>query len=359
MPTDEQFRIIAAITVKLAQLGHEVIFVEPITTGPLITTFRFAPKAATKVNQIVNCSQDLALALSAEDIVIRRLPGEAVIGVSVPNTERQPVLWRDLLASPAPFDTTPIPLNFGVDSQGRPFREDLTKLPHLLVAGSTDGGKSTLINGMIAALMYWRQPSQVQFILSDTKRVEFGKFKGSPYLLCDPLKTMYETWEQMDWLIDEVERRLKTLESWRCQKIADYHQRNPQHTMPYIVFVVDELYHILGGTKRGESKIGTDKLTRIAGESRAAGIHCVVGTQRPSVDVVSGSIKANFPARLTFRLPSETDSRTIIGCGGAEHLLARGDMLYCSPNHPATRRLHSGFASQEDIRQCLAYAVVG
>lgn len=350
MLSDEQKQIVMCISVKLAQLGHEVTWQEPITTGPLITTYRFMPRAAAKVAQISNCADDLALALHVDDVVVRRLPGEGVIGVSVPNKERKTVMWRDLL-SPPPADMR-IPLNLGVDSQGHQFREDLTKLPHLLITGSTEGGKSTLMHCLIASLMLWRDPSQIQFLLSDTKKVEFGHFDGSPHLLNKTSKTMYETWEQMDWLIEEVDRRLRMLEKAGVRNIAAFKDRGG--TLPYIVFVIDELFHVLGGGERGESKVPTGKLSRIVSESRAAGIHVISGTQRSSVDVVSGSIKANFPARLTFRLPTQTDSRTVIGHSGAEHLLARGDMLYSSPNHPATRRLHSGYASPDDITQCVA-----
>lgn len=353
--TDPQKQIVMAIAIKLAQLGHEVTFVEPVTEGPLITTYRFVPKAAAKVAQIAACAPDIALALHVEDVVVRRLPGEGAVGISVPNVERKPVLWRDLLASPDAGSA--LPLNFGVNSEGKPYREDLAKLPHLLITGSTDGGKSVLLRSLIASLMLWRNPNEVQFLLSDCKRVEFGHFIGAPHLLFEPCKTMYETWERMDWLLAEVDRRLRILECWQERNIADYNKRNPDGRLPYIVFVVDELFKVLSaGDKRGEAKIGSQKLSRIVSESRAAGIHVIAATQRSSVDVITGSIKANFPARLTFRLPSQEDSRTIIGHSGAEHLLARGDMFYCSPNHPATLRLHSGYATTEDIRWCVANA---
>ena len=346
-PTDTQKQTIMHIVVKLSQLGHEVTFVDPITVGPLITTYRFMPKAAAKVAQIVSCADDLALALQVDDVLVRRLPGEGSIGISVPNSARTPV---------PPLADTMLPLNFGVDSEGKPFRDDLTKLPHLLIAGSTNGGKSVLLHSLIASLMLWRSPEQVQFVLSDTKNVEFGHFIGSPHLLFEPATTMYQTWERLDWIIDEIDRRLQILGSWQARNIADYHKINPQHKMPYIVLVIDELADILGGEKRGESKIAGAKLGHIVQKSRAAGVHVCSATQRSSVDIVSGSIKNNFPARLTFRLPSQADSRTVIGCGGAEHLLAQGDMLYSSPNHPALRRLHSGYASTEDIKQCVRFA---
>lgn len=350
-PTDDQLRFITAITLKLAQLGLEVSFVEPITSGPIVTTYRFSPKAAAKVAQIVACADDLALALHVEDVLVRRLPGEGVIGINVPNLQRGSVLWRQLCQPPD--NKLLLPLNLGVDIEGKPYRDDLTKLPHLLITGSTDGGKSTLMHCLIASLMLWRSPEQVQFVLSDTKKVEFGHFIGSPHLLFDPSKTMYETWERLDWIIEEVDRRLRLLERAGVRNIAAFNAVTLQ--LPYIIIVIDELFHVLGGDKRGEHKIATGKLARIVSESRAAGIHVIGGTQRSSVDIVSGGIKTNFPARLTFRLPSPEDSRTIIGHSGAEHLLSKGDMLYYSPNHPATQRLHSGYASTEDVKQCVEF----
>lgn len=358
MPTDTQFKTIAAITMKLAQLGLEVSFVEPITTGPLITTYRFAPRSASKVSQITACAQDLALTLACEDVLVRRLPGEAVIGVSVPNAERTVVMWRDTLASP---DTAMlVPMNLGVDSEGRQYRDDLTKCPHLLIAGSTNSGKSVLLHSIIASAMYWRSADEVQFVLSDTKNVEFGHFVGAPHLLFEPATTMYRTWELMDWLIDEMERRLAIIGRAGCRNILGYStptilgQRGP--LMPYIVFVIDELADILGGDKRGEAKIANAKLGRIVQKSRAAGVHVIAATQRPSVNVVAGSIKSNFPARLTFKLPSDVDSRTVINASGADHLLAQGDMLYSGPSATGLKRLHAAYATIDDIKQCVDVA---
>jgi S-DNA-T family DNA segregation ATPase FtsK/SpoIIIE len=356
-PTDIQFATIAAITIKLAQLGLEVSFQEPITTGPLITTYRFLPRCAAKVSQITSCSADLAIALSAEDVLVRRLPGEGVIGVSVPNKERKLVLWRDTLAQP--FNSMLIPLNLGVDAEGRLYRDDLAKTPHLLVAGTTGSGKSTCIVSMLASLMYWRSSDQVQFVLSDTKNVEFGHFIGAPHLLFEPATTMYQTWERMDWLIDEMDRRLQIIGRAGCRNIVEYSALSPPahfHTMPYIVLVIDELCDVLGGQQRGEGKIADSKLGRIVQKSRAAGVHVLASTQRPSVNIVTGSIKANFPGRLTFRLPSEADSRTVIGCSGAEHLLTRGDMLYSGPASASLTRLHSAYTDINDIKQCVSIA---
>jgi S-DNA-T family DNA segregation ATPase FtsK/SpoIIIE len=361
MPNDEQLKTITAITLKLAQLGLEVSFVEPITVGPIITTYRFTPRSASKVSQITGCAQDLALTLAVEDVLVRRLAGEAVIGVSVPNKTRTSVNWRDTLGEPDP--SMLIPLNLGVDSEGKRYVDDLTKCPHLLIAGTTGSGKSTELHAITASLLYWRSPEQVQLLLSDTKNVEFGHFIGAPHLLYEPATTMYRTWELMDWLIDEMDRRLKIIGRIGCRNIVDYNgfcgistSHNTPAKLSYIVLIIDELADVLGGDKRGEAKIANAKLGRIVQKSRAAGVHVIAATQRPSVNVVSGSIKANFPARLSFRLPSEADSRTVLSESGAEHLLSQGDMLYNGGSQPTIKRLHASYATIDDIRQCVSVA---
>jgi S-DNA-T family DNA segregation ATPase FtsK/SpoIIIE len=261
-------------------------------------------------------------------------------------------MWRDTLAMPP--EQNILPLNLGVDSEGRLFRDDFTKCPHLLVGGSTGGGKSIWLTGVIASLMYWRSPQQVQFILSDTKTVEFTNFVGSPHITGTIAHTMYETWDKMDWIIDKMEERLVMLGKAGYRDVAAYNSRNLTQQLPYYVLVIDELFDILGGSERGEGKIATDKLARIVAKSRAAGCHVLAATQRSSVDVVSGRVKTNFPSRLTFRLPNESDSRTIINIGGAEHLMPWGDMLYTGPASTAVKRLHSAFTELSDVQQAVA-----
>src|SRR5579859_523398 len=196
--TDDQKHTTMHIVLKLAQLGHEVTFIEPVTTGPLITTFRFLPKQAAKVSQIVGLSEDLALALAVEDVTIRRLPGEAAIGISVPNATRIIPMWRDHLTSPGALH---VPLLLGVDSQGKRFVEDLTQLPHLLIAGSTGGGKSVLERALIASLCYWHTRDEIQLVLSDTKMIEFGIFDGDSHLWRPRTTSTIQTCEYMDDLI--------------------------------------------------------------------------------------------------------------------------------------------------------------
>ena len=367
-PTPDQTLTITRIVVKLASLGHEVTWAEPITVGPLVTTYRFQPKAQSKVSAIVGLTQDLALVLGVNDVMIQRLPGEHYIGVTVPNAERHVVLWRDTLGdarsagltSPAPsvgLDSLSVPVNFGVDAEGRLFRDDLTRMPHLLIAGSTDSGKSTLLSSIIASIIYWRSPEDVELLLSDTKAVEFGAFTGAPHLRCDPMTTTYQTLEKMDGLTKEIDARLARLAKFGYQNIGQFKAAG-LNNMPYIVLVIDELADFFPEDDRAQCRVSGAKLGRIVQKSRATGIHVIAATQRPSVNVVSGSIKANFPARLSFRLPSETDSRTVLGQGGAEHLLSRGDMLFLSPSRPALLRLHSALADQRDIRAAVEDATL-
>ena len=367
-PTDEQLAIIAQISVKLAALGHELKWREPISVGPLVTTFRFEPKGVARVRQIEGLSSDIALALSVEDVLIQRIPGEAVIGITVPNKTRSVPLWRNIVGSVHSVNTSDavdvdavgvakLPLLMGVDVMGHPFIDDLTTLPHLLIAGSTGGGKSVFLRSILATLMFTRSPDEVQMILSDTKQVEFGMFTGDPHLMFDPSTSVYQTLERMEYVIDLVDQRLRECATAHVQNVHEYNQRfmlnDTKRRLPYIVLVIDELADMVTSEKKGESKLAEAKLSKIVQKSRAAGVYVIAATQRSSVDVVAGNIKANFPARLSFRLPAEHDSRTVLGQGGAEHLLTRGDMLYNSPNRQALLRLHSALASTDDLRACV------
>jgi len=354
-PTDIQKTVITTIVTKLAALGHVVTWHEPISSGPLITTYRFLPKNSSRVAQIASLSSDIALALSVEDVMIQRIAGEAYIGVSVPNATRELVLWRNLLSPPP--SAVAIPLNFGVDQYGHPYIDDLVTLPHLLIAGSTGSGKSVFLRSIIASAMFWRSPSQLQFILSDTKLVELGIFTGASHMtFLEPATSALATCERMDWLIEETERRLRLFETEKVHNLHEHNQRfghQLRSLIPYIVLIIDEVADIFPEDDRAQSKISSAKLGKIVQKSRASGIHVIAATQRPSVNIVSGSIKSNFPARISFRLPSETDSRTVLGSGGAEHLLSRGDMFFSSPSRPSLLRLHSAFATDDDIKYCI------
>lgn len=372
---EQHLAVLATLQVKLASLGVEGDFLPQVSEGPVVTLYRFIPKNATRVTLVERVAPDLAIALGAECVQVKRLPGEYAIGIYVPNKEKKLVLFRDAVGHV--WDAfhnkkQRIPLLFGIDHMGSFVVEDLPLLPHLLVAGATGSGKSTFLNSILAALIYTIPADKLKLVLSDVKQVEFTNFIGAPHLLFPVSTSIPETLEQMEWLMDEVNRRLSVLAKASCQNIIQYNAIESRH-MPYILFVIDELAEILmdksneeqevpdgkGGTKiklipRG--KLAEYRLGIIAQKARATGVHIIGATQRPSVKVVEGNIKANFPARVSFRLPSEADSRTILNTSGAEQLLAQGDMLYISPNSPAIRRLHAPLASVEDIRAAVDVA---
>lgn len=352
--SDEQQETIAKLTIKTIELGFSVKFVPPIQVGPIVSIYKFLPMNSTRVSTLENLASDYAVALGVEDVLCKRMPGESAVGVFVPNRERKFIDFKETVKNVwAVANVARVPLNFGVDVRGVPFIEDLSTLPHLLIAGSTGSGKSTLLSSILASIIYCCPPDKIQFILSDTKNVEFGHFVGAPHLLFEPATSVYQTLERLDWVIDEMSNRLKLIGKAGMRNIFEYNfSVPPRNILSYIVIIIDELADLMmfKGEKRGESKIAQDKISTIVQKSRASGIYFIAATQRPSVNVVAGSIKANFPARLSFRLPSESDSRCVISTGGAEHLLAQGDMLYVSPNRPGLVRLHAPYAKIEDIR---------
>jgi S-DNA-T family DNA segregation ATPase FtsK/SpoIIIE len=372
---ERHLAVLAVLQVKLQSLGVEGHFLPSVSEGPVVTLYRFQPQNSTRVTLVERVAPDLAIALGAECVQVKRLPGEMAIGIYVPNKEKHPVLFRDSVRHV--WDAynnrkQHIPILFGIDFMGNFVVEDLPLLPHLLVAGSTNSGKSTLLNSILAGLIYTVPPDRLKLVLSDVKQVEFTNFAGTPHLLYPISTNIPETLEHLQWINDEINRRLALLAKASCQNILQYNSRFTTQ-LPYILFVIDELAEILldksneeqeipdgkGGTKIklvARGKLAEHRLGLIAQKARATGVHIIAATQRPSVKVVEGNIKANFPARVSFRLPSEADSRTILNTSGAEQLLAQGDMLYVSPNSPAIRRLHAPLASIEDIRAAVDVA---
>ena len=352
---------------KLTELGLNVRPSDTVSEGPILTIYRVIPFGSTKVSHIEAISADLAIALGVEDVVVKRIPGEAAVSLFIPNKDRRWVDWKLEIGGVATIVKAmkpKVPLFLGVDHLGRYVIEDLTLFPHLLIAGSTGGGKSTLTTSLIGTLAWLYKPNEVRFALSDTKGVEFGHFIGLPHLLFDPATNIYRTLEQMDWLIEEMERRLHLCSKAQVHNIIEYNERFTTTTLPYVVFLIDELADLLlDSRKEGDEgkgptlgKIAHGKLFKLAQKARATGIHVIASTQRPSVKLVDGDVKANFPARLSFRLPSEADSRTVLGTSGAEHLLARGDMLFISPNKPGISRVHAPKSEVEDVKACVEYA---
>lgn len=370
--SSEHLAVLATLAVKLASLGVEGDFEPNVSEGPVVTLYRFVPKNATRVTLVERVAPDLAIALGAECVQVKRLPGEYAIGIYVPNKEKKLILFRDSIGPvwDAFYNRKHrIPLLFGIDHMGQIVVEDLPLLPHLLIAGATGSGKSTFLNSILAGLIYTVPPTRLKLVLSDVKQVEFTNFIGAPHLLYPVSTSIPDTLEQMEWLCDEINKRLGILVKASCQNIIQYNSLETRAQLPYVLFVIDELTEILmdqskemyidesGKEKyRTRGKLAEHRLGLIAQKARATGIHIIAATQRPSVKVVEGNIKANFPARVSFRLPSEADSRTILGTSGAEQLLSQGDMLYISPNTPAIRRLHAPLASIEDIRAAVDMA---
>lgn len=372
----EQVATIIAITHKLVSLGLTADFVEPISVGPIVSVYRFQPRGSTKVSHMEGLSADFAIALGAEDIVVKRMPGESAVGIFVPNKHRQDLWWKNHATATDPTKYR-VGLLLGTDYLGRLAIEDLTTLPHLLVAGSTGGGKSTLLNSIIASIILNYNPDDVQLVLADIKEgVEFTQFTGAPHLRSNIATSIDLTHIRMDELISEMERRYQLYAKAGAKNILEYNavRQGSKARLPYVAFIIDEFADLLSDRRRIEDPEASDpdpdkkprtafagalasrKLSKLAAKARASGIHIIAATQRPSAKLLEGDIKSNFPARLAFRLPSQTDSRVVLDTGGAEHLLTRGDMLFINPNKPGLSRIHAPLATLPDIQAALEYA---
>lgn len=364
--TPDQIQVLAKLQVKLSSLKIDGHFLPEVSVGPIVTLYRFVPTNSTKVSHVENLSDDMAISLGVESVQIQRIPQENAIGIYVPNKVKKLLEFKESVGA-VWTSKAKLPLLLGMDHTGSTVVEDLCTLPHLLIAGSTGGGKSTLLNSMISSLMYCKSPSDLKLVLCDTKQVEFTHFAKAPHLLFPVAITVRDVINQLEILVDEIDKRLASMAKHSCQNITQYHERFKMHGMPYIISVIDELADPLQDETREEDEDGKrvgksygkqaeHLLGKIVQKARATGIHVIAATQRTSVKVVEGNIKANFPARITFRLPSEIDSRTILGTRGAESLLSQGDMLYTSPNYPSIRRIHAPYASIEDIKVAVEMA---
>jgi S-DNA-T family DNA segregation ATPase FtsK/SpoIIIE len=361
--TPDQLGTIAKLQLKLSNLKIDGHFLPEVSVGPIVTLYKFLPSNMTRVSHIENLADDMAISLGVEAVQISRLHDS--IGIFVPNKERKVLEFKESVGA-VWTSKAKLPILLGMDHLGKTVVEDLTMLPHLLIAGSTGGGKSTLLNSIISSLMYCKSPSELKLVLCDTKQVEFTHFQKAPHLLYPVATTVKDVIYNLSDLVSDIDTRLGTLAKHSCQNIAQYHERFSSR-MPYIILIIDELADILQDQTR-EYDQTTEKLGKAFGKqaeyllgkivqkARATGIHVIAATQRTSVKVVEGNIKANFPARITFRLPAEQDSRTILGCSGAEYLLAQGDMLFLSPNSPSIRRIHAPYARIEDIKAAVEMA---
>lgn len=333
------------------QFGIEVEMGE-IKIGPTVTQFSLRPAEGVKLTRIVSLQNDLALALAAHPIRIEApIPGKSLVGIEVPNQSVALVSLREILES-KPFKNRPTDLTvaIGKDVAGKCWVMPIEKMPHMLVAGATGSGKSVCLNTMIVSLLYQNGPDDVKFIMVDPKRVELAAYAGLPHLLVPPIMKVEETVNALKWTVREMERRLDVLSKFGARDIQSYNTR-AEAKMPKIVVVIDELADLMtSSTHEVEAAI-----VRIAQMARATGIHLILATQRPSVDVITGLIKANIPCRIAFAVASLTDSRTILDSSGAEKLLGRGDMLFSSAEMSKPKRLQGAFLSEKEIKRVVEF----
>ena len=329
---------------------HIPVTMGDVSVGPTVTQYTFKPSEGVKLAKITGLSNDLALALAAHPIRIEApIPGKSLVGVEVPNEVKAVVTLRELLKSREYKEReSNLMVALGEDVSGKPWLYDITKMPHLLVAGATNSGKSVCLNTMIVSLLYQNTPDELRFIMVDPKRVELPAYDGIPYLLTPVITDVDKTVNALKWCLKEMDRRYETLQKKHKKNIQSYNEV-VKDKMPYIVFVIDELADLMViAAKEIEAAI-----IRLAQMARAVGIHLILATQRPSVDVITGLIKANMPSRIAFSVASGTDSRTILDSLGAEKLLGRGDMLFATAEISKPVRIQGAYVSDEDIKKII------
>ncbi|MGH9768270.1 MAG: DNA translocase FtsK [Blastocatellia bacterium] len=336
--------------------------VKQISPGPVVTTFEFKPDPGVKYSRITSLVDDLCLALKAESVRIDRIPGKSTVGIEVPNSNREMIRLREVLESKKFHESkSKLTLALGKTIDGSNYVADLAKMPHLLISGATGAGKSVALNTILASLLYKSAPDEVKLILIDPKRLELGLYADIPHLLApivtDPKRASYA----LKWAVAEMEGRYRHLASFGVRNIDQYNAEvnaNPKRgsgsegeeeikTLPYIVVIIDELADLMMVSARDVE----ESITRLAQMARAVGIHLVLATQRPSVDVITGLIKANFPSRISFRVSSKVDSRTILDTNGAEQLLGQGDMLFLPPGTSRLVRVHGAYVDEKEVKR--------
>jgi S-DNA-T family DNA segregation ATPase FtsK/SpoIIIE len=335
-----------------------------INPGPMVTTYEFKPEAGVKYSRVTGLADDLCLAMRAESILIERMAGKSTVGIQVPNHERETIHLRDVLESETFTKAkSRLTLAMGKDINGRIVTADLNVMPHVLIAGSTGSGKSVAINAMIMSLLFRTTPAQVRLILVDPKRVELGMYEGIPHLFTPIITEPKLAANALRNAVREMERRLKLLASRSVRNIDQYNKLfegvmpslfdddQNEEPLPYIVIIIDELADLMMLDRANVE----ESITRLAQMARAVGIHLVLATQRPSVDVITGLIKANIPTRISFRLATKVDSRTILDTNGAEALLGRGDMLFLPPGTSRLMRLHAPYVSEKETAAVVAF----
>ncbi len=376
---------------KLSDFGVEGRVVE-VMPGPVITMYELEPAPGVKINKIVNLSDDLALALMAPSIrILAPIPGKSVIGIEIPNLKREHVFLKEVLDNDSFSESSfRLPIALGVNFVGTPVVADLTKMPHLLIAGTTGSGKSVALNAMICSILFKAQPDDVKFLMIDPKRLELSSYEGIPHLMHPVVVDPKKASQVLRWTVEEMERRYRILNDLKAKSIDAYNElllkglksktvlalpkKNIEsdletetiaditvtdkveheitHTkLPYIIVIIDELADLMMVAPRDVE----ESLTRLAQMARAAGIHLIIATQRPSVDVITGLIKANFPTRISFQVSSKIDSRTIIDQQGAEKLLGAGDMLFIPPGTSKLSRIHGAYVSDKEISRIVDF----
>ena len=339
-----------------------------IHPGPVVTTYEFKPDAGVKYSKITGLMDDLCLAMKAESVLIDRIPGKSTVGIQIPNANREAISLRELLESDIfRRSASRLTIALGKTIHGEGFISDLATMPHLLIAGSTGAGKSVSVNAMISSILFRATPDDVRFIMVDPKRLELGMYEGIPHLLTPVVVDPKLAANALRWAVREMEERYKTLAAFGVRNIEQYNRNikamlaesktgTDEHgkeitTLPFIVVIIDELADLMmvAGNEVEES------ICRLAQMARAVGIHLILATQRPSVDVITGLIKANLPARISFRVSSRIDSRTILDSGGAEQLLGKGDMLYLPPASSRFVRVHGPYISEQESARLASF----
>ena len=340
-----------------------------ILPGPVVTTYEFKPDAGVKYSKITGLSEDLSLAMRAESVLIDRIPGKSTVGIQIPNPVRESISLRELLESePYRKSNSKLAIALGKTIHGEPYVSDLATMPHLLIAGSTGTGKSVGLNAMLTSILYRATPDQVRFIMIDPKRLELGMYEDIPHLLTPVVVEPKLAANALRWAVREMEERYKTLAAFGVRNIEQFNRnlkasieagevrtdpKTGEHFkhLPFVVVVIDELADLM---MVASSEV-EQSICRLAQMARAVGIHLILATQRPSVDVITGLIKANMPSRISFRVSSKVDSRTILDANGAEQLLGKGDMLFLPPASSRVMRLHGAYISEQESARLASF----
>ena len=371
-PYDEQELKDIAVRIKSKFEEFNVLgSVVQINPGPVVTTFEFKPEAGIKYSRITTLTEDLCLGLQAESILIERIPGKPTVGIEVPNNKREVIALRQILESDEFSQAqSRMTISMGKDINGRIKVAALESMPHLLIAGSTGSGKSVMINSMVMSILYKSTPDEVRMIMVDPKRVELGMYEGIPHLLTPVITDPKKATNALRNAVLEMDRRLRLLAEFGVRNIDQFNKKIRQkqaeprnlfeedeataedlRPLPYILILIDELADLM----MLEGRNVEESVTRLAQMARAVGMHLVLATQRPSVDVITGLIKANFPSRISFRVATRVDSRTVLDVMGAEHLLGKGDMLFLPPGSSRLIRVHGAFVTETEINRVVDF----